>query len=78
MLDDFLKGNHFEVAIATMSWLWEDMGLGCPKMMVLASCLYKGFIDKLGHEWLHHNLMGLRGGARVTRAEQWVKYWPGG
>jgi hypothetical protein len=75
MFDDFLKGNHFEVAIATMSWLWGDMGLECPKMMVLARYSYKVYVYKLSHEWLHHKLMGLRGGARFTGAEQWVKYW---
>jgi hypothetical protein len=78
MLNDFLKGNHFEVATATMPWLWGDMGLERPKMIDLVRYLYKGYIYKLSHEWLHHKLVVLRGGARVAEAEQWVKYWPVG
>jgi hypothetical protein len=27
MLEDFLKGNHFEVATATCRWLWGIKGL---------------------------------------------------
>jgi hypothetical protein len=33
MLRDFLKGNHFKVATATMPWLWKVKGLACPIMV---------------------------------------------
>jgi hypothetical protein len=29
LLEDFLRGNHFTVATATMPWLWKGKGLAC-------------------------------------------------
>jgi hypothetical protein len=78
MLENFLKGNHFKVAPATMLWLWRIMELGCSRGMEASSYLYNRDVDNLSHEGFHLKLYGLRGDVWVSQSEQGFKYWPGG